>query len=87
MTEKSFDIKDNFKRRYAALIRLQQYLQKWLNSKQLKFTSSELGTLNRMITSLKRCRTKLEDEYYILFKEDSQSLRKYVKDDNGNNNK
>lgn len=87
MSEKGFDIKDNFKRRYAALIRLQQYLQKWVNSKQLKFTSSELGTFNRMITSLKRCRTKLKDEYPILFKEDSQSLRKYVKDDNGNKNK
>lgn len=29
MAEKEFDLKDNFKRRYAGLVRIKSYIQKW----------------------------------------------------------
>lgn len=85
MENKEFDIIDNFKRRYAALLRIDAYLTKWENSKGVRFSSREKGTLGRMHTSIQRNVSILEDEYYRLFNQ-HEDLEKYV-NDNGNKNK
>lgn len=80
MSEKQFDIVDNFKRRYAAIIKIQQYVQKWKNTNQVRFTNREQQMLGRMISSLDRSLNKLQEEFMMLFKdEDIKCLEKYLK--------
>lgn len=89
MSDKNFDMQDNFKKRYAALYKLQRIIIKFRKLKNVKFTSREDASLGRMIVSLQHWMDKLESEYYMLYKEsDYIDLREYIKEnDNGNKNK
>lgn len=89
MSDKNFDMQDNFKKRYAALYKLQRIIIKFRKLKNVKFTSREDASLGRMIVSLQHWMDKLESDYYMLYKEsDYIDLREYIKEnDNGNKNK
>ena len=88
MAEKEFDLKDNFKRRYAGLVKIKSYIQKWRNSNQLKFSTKEIQMFDRMFISIDKKLSMLESDYLFLFKNgDIEDLRKYLKNDNGNKNK
>ena len=88
MTEKEFDLKDNFKRRYAGLVRIKSYIRKWKNSNELKFSTKEIQMFDRMFISIDKKLSMLESDYLFLFKNgDIEDLRKYIKNDNGNKNK
>lgn len=88
MSDEKFDVLDNFKRRYAALKRLQQYIRKWENTEQVRFTNREQQALHRMVISLERNLSKLQEEFILLYKDkDIKCLEKYIKNDNGNKNK
>lgn len=88
MVEKEFDLKDNFKRRYAGLVKIKSYIQKWKNSNQLKFSTKEIQMFDRMFISIDKKLSMLESDYLFLFKNgDIEDLRKYLKNDNGNKNK
>lgn len=88
MTEKEFDLKDNFKRRYAGLVRIKSYIRKWKNSNELKFSTKEIQMFDRMFISIDKKLSMLESDYLFLFKNgDIEDLRKYLKNDNGNKNK
>lgn len=76
--DKKLSIQDNFKRRYAALLKIDDYLTKWEVSSKVKFTNRESGMLKRMHTSIERSLNILTDEYYKLFNT-TQELDKYVK--------
>ena len=52
MAEKEFDLKDNFKRRYAGLVRIKSYIRKWKNSNELKFSTKEIQMFDRMFISI-----------------------------------
>lgn len=88
MGNNSFDVKDNFKRRYAGLIKIKHYIKKWENSNQLKFTNREQQMFKRMLASLDGSLSKLQQEFMIIFKdEDMKCLEKYIKNDNRSKNK
>lgn len=88
MSDEKFDVLDNFKRRYAALKRLQEYIRKWENTKQVMFTNREQKALHRMVISLEGNLAKLQEEFMLLYKDkDIKCLEKYIKNDNGNKNK
>lgn len=87
MSDKNFNVKDNFARRYVALLKLKQYIYKWQMSTKLKFSAHEQGMLKRMLNSIDKSISVLEHEFTIMYKDtDLEYLRKYVKDDNGNKN-
>lgn len=89
MADKDFNTQDNFKKRYAAMYKLQKIIMKFRRLKNVKFTSREDASLGRMINSLQHWMDRLESDYYMLYKEaDYIDLREYIKkDDNGNKNK
>ena len=87
MSDKNFNVKDNFARRYVDLLKLKQYIYKWQMSTKLKFSAHEQGMLKRMLNSIDKSISVLEHEFTIMYKDtDLEYLRKYVKDDNGNKN-
>ena len=87
MSDKNFNVKDNFARRYVDLLKLKRYIYKWQMSTKLKFSAHEQGMLKRMLNSIDKSISVLEHEFTIMYKDtDLEYLRKYVKDDNGNKN-
>lgn len=87
MSDKNFNVKDNFARRYVALLKLKHYIYKWQMSTKLKFSAHEQGMLKRMLNSIDKSISVLEHEFTIMYKDtDLEYLRKYVKNDNGNKN-
>lgn len=63
------DLKENFKNRYKALIDMDEYLQDWQSDSTLQFSTREQDMLKRFINTIERAKSKLLDEYAMLFNE------------------
>ncbi len=74
-----FDLIDNFKRRYAGLSRINEYIYKWQNNKHLKFSIKEQEMFNRMHISIDKKIAQLEKEFLFINPEgDIEELHKYL---------